>query len=356
MTDLGDLRRASLEAAIDADPYDRQAYAVLADYLIEIGDPRGDLIAVQLKSRTGGMEHAAGEALAAMGDAGRAPPGVTFHWALGYARTAIIEPGTAKGVKDAFAHPSGRFIAELRVGHNTAPLAGSIAAIAAAPRPTLRILKLGKAQTHGDRAGQQREIGELSKLWAAVPRLQDLDVIGTGARFGDIVAPELRAFRFETPSLTVDEAEAIAKAHWPAIQRLDLHCGTAISTPAAQARRWLGGLLARDDMPALTELVLQHTTETDKLIGILAASKLLAKLGTLDLSHGDLSDAGVQTIADARKQFAHLTAFDLGFNKLSPDGVQRIQNIFPVAKVARQRSLTTYDNDDDDEYYDDVDE
>lgn len=57
--------RADLEAAILAEPDARDAYAVYGDWLLEHGDPDGELVAVQLA-----LEEAPGDAIAAAG----APP------------------------------------------------------------------------------------------------------------------------------------------------------------------------------------------------------------------------------------------------------------------------------------------
>ena len=73
-------RRAALEAAIEDDPYDPRGYAVLGDYLQEIGDPRGELIALQLGGRKGAMEHAAGEMFASLHADLTLPSGVDFRW------------------------------------------------------------------------------------------------------------------------------------------------------------------------------------------------------------------------------------------------------------------------------------
>lgn len=58
MTDEGGAAtRDELEAAILADPEARAAYAVYADWLLERGDPDGELVAIQLA-----LEDAPGDA------------------------------------------------------------------------------------------------------------------------------------------------------------------------------------------------------------------------------------------------------------------------------------------------------
>jgi hypothetical protein len=330
------------------DPYDRAAYAVLADRLIELGDPRGELIALQLKRRSAEMELAATDVIERMGDAAKPPPGVTFEWAFGYAKTVKIEPGTAKGTKDALAHPSCRFLVELRVGHNNAPLTGSINAIAAAQRPCLRVLQLGKAPTHADYSHHSREVGDLSGLWAACPALQDLDIVGTSATFGDIRAPKLLAFKYVTSSLGAGEAASISRAAWPAIKQLEIECGTVTTDPHRKTTPWLGKLLERDDMPALEQLVIEHTVDTDKLIPALVTSPLLKTLRELSLAHGALTETGIDLIVKHRAAFARLESFDLSFTELTDSQVARL-SVLPNISAASQGGPG-------DDYYEDADE
>ena len=336
---MTDDKLARLSAAIDEDPFDPRAYAVLGDYLQELGDPRGELIALQLDERRAETELAASEIIAKLGH----PPGVQFHYANGYARSATIDPGTAKGTKDAFAHPSGRFLVELHVLHNNAPLTGTIHAIAAALRPTLRVLHLGARTTYALIDPEERELGDMSSLWAAVPRLEDLALIGDRASFGAIDAPRLRSFDWSTSALTKEAASALAKARLPALQRLTLDCATMPD----KATRALGTLLERDDLPALTHLSLRRVTQADTLIQILAASPLLARLTSFELAHTDLTDTGVHTILTHHDAFSHLAELKL-HTDVSEELAEQLRERFP--------GKLSSDDDDDDEHYDDVDE
>lgn len=341
---------AQLSAAIDEDPFDPRAYAVLGDYLQERGDPRGELIALQLGERSVASELAAAELIATLGQ----PPGVQFLYAYGYARSATIDPGTAKGTKDALAHPSGRFLVELHVAHNNAPLTGTINAIAAAARPSLRVLHLGRQVQGGLYHAEQRELGDMSALWEALPRLEELELLGSRATFGNIDAPRLRSFEWGTSRLTAEAATALAKARLPALQHLTLSCATAAQEPEAKAMRALEQLLAREDLPALTHLSLEHATHTDTLIALLATSPVLRRLTSVALVRSDLTDAGVHTILSRRAAFAHLTEFDLQFNHLTTASVEQLQLQFPTGTFSLQPTLA--DEQEDNEHYDDVDE
>lgn len=343
---MSDAKLVQLSAAIEDDPFDPRAYAVLGDYLQELGDPRGELIALQLGARTAATTELAAELIAKLGQ----PPGVKFHYANGYARSATIDPGTAKGTKDALAHPSGRFLVELRVLHNNAPLTGTINAIAAALRPTLRVLHLGHRSGGVLNQAEERELGDMSALWAATPRLEELELIGDRANFGAVDAPRLKSFEWSTSALTADAATALAKAHVPALQHLTLSCSVHDRLPDGKAMRALGKLLARDDLPALTHLSLRDVTSADKLIASLAASPLLGRLTRFELTGSDLTDIGAKTIIDHHAAFARLAEFELHFNDVSGDQAARLHELFPDGTFAPGS------DDDDEEHYDDVDE
>ncbi len=345
---MTDDKLAQLAAAIDEDPFDLRAYAVLGDYLQELGDPRGDLIALQLGERTAATELAAAEIIAKLGH----PPGVQFHYANGYARSATIDPGTAKGTKDALEHPSGRFLVELRVLHNNAPLTGTINAIAAALRPTLRVVHLGLRVVGALYQAEERELGDMSALWTAVPRLEEIELLGSRASFGAIDAPCLRSFAWSTSALTAEAATSLAKARVPALQRVTLSCSMVNRTPELEAMRALGPLLARDDLPALTHLRLEDLTGADTLIEILATSPLLQRLTSFELVRSDLTDAGARTILSTHAAFAHLAELTVHFHNVTDDLVAELRELLPAA------GITSLDGDepDDEEHYDDVDE
>ncbi len=330
-------RRAELEAAIEDDPYDPRGFAVLGDYLMEIGDPRGELIALQLGGRKGAMEHAAGELFAQLHVE---LEGVELGWAYGYARAATVEPATAHATHAVLAHPSLRFLAELRL-RGPGSLGPAIAEIAAAPRPSLRVLALG--ENHASK------VGDCSALWAAVPRLLHVDIHGNEHHLGTIELPHALAFTLDSGALTLADAEAIARARWPTIQTLSVACGKA----DRGVLRWLRMLVTRDDLPALGVLAIHECPATDDLIGILAASPLLRRLRSLDLASGTLSDAGVQTLLAHKAAFEHLSSIDLRWNQISPDAVKSLA-VLPAADASRQHFRRPVEDgvDDEDEEYD----
>src|SRR5512138_1000269 len=173
-------RRAALEAAIDEDPYDPRPYAVLADYLQEIGDPRGQLIALQQAPRKGAMEDAAARLFAEHASELELAPGVEARWACGFARRIEVATPTAKLLAATLDHPSARFVVELAIGLRNPKdgLEAEVEILGSRTLGSLRSLEL--AAGTGSRLAW---LGDVGPLWAAMPKLRRLELIG-GCQIG----------------------------------------------------------------------------------------------------------------------------------------------------------------------------
>ena len=153
-----DPRDAALEAAINANPYDEDAYSVYADWLQRQGDPRGELIALQLaeendpdnpKLAAATRKYLAAHRHALAGTIARylEPPG-TLIWRFGFihrielAQELDEELDPADVLADVLAHPSGRFVTEIRIRDDARDLARAVALLGKRRPPTLRALAL----------------------------------------------------------------------------------------------------------------------------------------------------------------------------------------------------------------------
>jgi hypothetical protein len=106
------------------DPDDRELLAVLADVLGERGDPRGELIVLDLVLESGGDEDQRDhrgllrERLRPrVGDPGNAR--ANLEWGVGYIRRASVGAWSewyGEGCKDLWRHPSLRLLRELAIG------------------------------------------------------------------------------------------------------------------------------------------------------------------------------------------------------------------------------------------------
>ena len=378
-----DARNPDLEAAIFADPEDDDAYAVLADWLEGEGDPRGKLISLELAGKTkqarAWYQKHIGSFLGALEDhevvresrwnssvsslrttaqdkAWSKTQKQAFLWRRGYIHRLRLnhdysvewEGKSAEALAEILAHPSGRFIVEFSFNENGKPgrdLQDIIDVLAKqAPASTRKI-------TFGDNVDQVswHRTGNLAKLWKGVPSLRVIEVDSGAFELGKIVAPSLERAIFRTGQLSASSARAIARAKIPAIQHLEIYCGSSEYGSTVKLED-LRPLLKRDDLPHLRYLGIEATEFSDDLVRALANAKILAGLETLDLSKGILTDAGAETLAAIGPSLAHLECLDLSDNWLTKRGIAAVQGLCKRVVTKWQNEL---DDDDDDErgYY-----
>jgi uncharacterized protein (TIGR02996 family) len=362
-----DKRNPDLEKAISADPYDVSAYAVYADWLQEQGDPRGELMSLQLASeaepgyKVNKFDKAA-EALIAKHAAYFLGPLAdhtltydghdddAFSWRFGFIHSAKLshnhytnddfEGSMAEVLETLLRHPSGRFLTELVFGFNNDPNEDSlddlIGILAKRAPATIRKLHFGDFKYHNDTEMSWYHLGSLGKLWKAVPHLQSLIVQGGEFELGTIELPELVRAEFRTGGLSAASAKAIAKAKWPRIERLEVwygepnYGGTAKVADAA-------ALLDRTDLVRLTSLGIMNTAFTDELCGVVASGKLLPQLTRLDLSMGIMTDEGARRLAAHKDAFKHLAELDVSQNYLTKAGLGALKGLAKSVVSTKQR-------------------
>ncbi len=377
----GDARHPELEAAVEADPYDREAYSVLADWLQEQGDPRGELIALQLagkdKAAKALIAKQAAYFLGPLAEHQKTYDGEdtdAFTWRFGYIHALRLShdhygneewQGSLGAVLDlVLRHPSGRFLTEITFVFNNDPnendLQDLIDILAKRAPKTIRKLHFGdfgycgpsdKTAT-GNTEISWYAIGDLSKLWKAVPKLQRLitqcgssesTISKTGLTLGTLNLPELRHAEFRTGGLERRNAKAIHAAKLPMIEHLDIWYGNHSYGGDCTAKD-VQTLLARTDLLRLRHLGLRNAQFTDDLIELLAKSKLTKQLTELDLSMGCLTDEGAAALAKHKDAFAHLEKLDVTENFLTKDGLNLLKGIAKTLVAKGQREA---DKDDD---------
>ncbi len=392
---------AALEQAIEADPYDTAAYAVYADFLQDQGDPRGELIALQLANK-----HAAATKLIAkhadyfLGPLAQHTKEYdhdydtkrkqvrrdAFTWKAGfihglwlshnvYALENSNPPYTMTGtlaedvLRPLLAHPSGRFLAEIAIrfnGEPTSSLQDLVDVLAKHAPPTLRKLHLGDylfagghhAEMHGtDTEISWYSVGNLGKLWKKVSGLTHLitqggthgSAMAGGIQLGTLDLPNLVHAELRTGGLSKANARAIAKAKIPKIEHLEIWYGDPDYGGDATAKD-VQLLLDRTDLPALRHLGLRNAEFADRLIGQLATAKLTKQLTGLDLSLGCMTDDGARALVSQKAAFARLDKLDVSKNYLSPDGVKQLRKCFAKKLVDRGQREDPATTDDGIEY------
>jgi uncharacterized protein (TIGR02996 family) len=379
-----DARNPALEAAIVADPFDREAYEVFADWLQTQGDLRGQLISLQLgnkdKQAKALIDKHADYFLGPLAehvevrDMGynnsvshlRTPAQEkewqkthrqAFLWRNGYIHRVRLShdsysdsewKGKTVDVLDAvLSHPSGRYVVEFAFQSNGDPneddLQNIIDLLGKKAPPTTRKI------TFGDNVDQisWHHTGGLGKLWKGVPNLRVLEIETGEFDVGKMIAPALERAVFITGGMSKTCAKNIATADMPNIKHLEIYYGDPNYGGNATIKE-VRPLLERTDLTQLEYLGLENSMFADDIARHLGKAPVLRSLKTLDLSQGTMTDAGAQALVAARDSLRHLECLDLTRNFLSKEGIKAVKDLCPKVLTGGQE---TPDEGDDEPYY-----
>ncbi len=367
-----DARNPDLEKAIVANPADRDAYAVFADWLQEQGDPRGELMSLQLaykdKSAKALIEKHVDYFLGPLAEHQKVHDDGANN-SISHLRTSAQEKEWQKTQQEAFLwrngfiyrvrlshdeysdsefegqtvdildqvlkHPSGRYVVEMAFMSNGDPnendLQDIIDLLGKKAPPTLRKL------TFGDNVDQisWHHTGNLGKLWKGVPNLRILEIETGEFDVGKMVAPALERAVFITGGLSKSCGKNIANAVMPNIKHLEIYYGDDGYGGDCTVKD-VRPLLDRSDLKHLTYLGLKNSEFANDIARALPGAKVLKTLKTLDLSLGTMTDEGAKALAAAKDSLAHLECLDLTRNYLTKDGIKLVKSICPKVITDKQ--------------------
>ncbi|MEW5738679.1 MAG: WGR domain-containing protein [Myxococcota bacterium] len=375
-----DARNPELEAAILKDPTDRQAFSILADWLQDQGDPRGELISLQLANKEGQakklIEEKADYFLGplaehqevhdegynnsrshlrtrAQEEAWQKVHKQAFLWRNGYiyrvrlSHDSYSDEGfkgkTVDILRDVLEHPSARFAVEFAFQSNGDPneddLQDLIDLLGEKAPPTTRKI------TFGDNVDQisWHHTGSLAKLWKGVPHLRTLEIETGEFEVGKMDAPALERAIFITGGLSQSCGKDIATAKMPNIKHLEIYYGTEEYGGTCGVDE-VRPLLERTDLKHLEYLGLKNSEFADDIAGALAGAKVLKGLKTLDLSLGTMSDAGAKALANAKPYLEHLECLDLTRNYLTKEGIALVKGLCKKVITADQEEADEGDD------------
>ena len=241
---MPDVRDLALEAAIIADTENAGAYEVYADWLLERGDPRGELISVQLARETAPMD----EALAARerellakharewlqdldGNACLGLP-IRATWRRGFVDAASIhayyQSQEAATTYRAFAAlPVAVAVRELEIGaeishHGSRPGDASVLeALRDHPPRALRSLTF----TAFDHDVSWTHVGEIAVAGDAISSIESLTIYTGNIKLGPVQLPHLRSLSLVTGGLRSHVLADIAAQTWPHLASLAVWLG-----------------------------------------------------------------------------------------------------------------------------------
>jgi uncharacterized protein (TIGR02996 family) len=267
------LREPVLEARI-VETDQRDAFGVYGDWLTERGDPRGELVAIQLAREVNDTPELAAREAELLFE-------YAFEWLGGYAWRPELKATFRRG----FIH---------RIDAGDVYLGG----LDEVPhRALLRELDV-----------KPPEWSTVELLERAYPHLTMLHRLRIEARdidLGAIDLPSLRDLELVTRSLTVDNLASLREAKWPQLRRLVLWLGDYEVDDCDVTLDDLDWILAGEGLATVRELGLCGR-EPAQLLERIVAAPILAQLETLDLAGSFLDDASIQFVADHTSAFAHL--------------------------------------------------
>lgn len=262
-------------ASLRERPDDDELLLVFIDWLQNVGDPRGELGAVQyaLETATGDdkLRFADLESKLLAANRRQLVPDrahATWTWRRGFIHRLALR-NLDVTLLQTLAHPSLQLVRELRVDVDSLGMVVIAANLPEALPPTLRVVEL---------CNRHRPLGAIGPLLAgAMPHLARLELAG-GAELDDIAHPGLTELE-----LGADRATAMIEA-----------------TRRGEARTLVDRLpeLSRRNLPALTRLILRVDDGLDDAVAALAGSDLIGGLRALTL-HGDLSRVGLRSLRAA---------------------------------------------------------
>ncbi|MFI6283993.1 STM4015 family protein [Streptomyces sp. NPDC051018] len=174
--------------------------------------------------------------------------------------------------------------------------------------------------------------GLVSPLLDAFPELEEFGVRGgQGLGFESVRHGKLRSLRVETGGLGAEVVRGIAASDLPALERLDIWLGSSGYGADADVSD-LEPILTGTRLPGLTYLGLRNSDIQDRIAEAVSGAPVVARLETLDLSMGTLSDEGAEALLNGQP-LTHLRKLDLHHHFLDGPMVERLTAAFKETGV-----------------------
>ncbi|MFF2998100.1 STM4015 family protein [Streptomyces sp. NPDC057950] len=158
--------------------------------------------------------------------------------------------------------------------------------------------------------------GDVSPVLDAFPLLEEFGVRGGNQLVFPVVRHErLRRLTVETGGMPAEAVRGVAGSDLPALVHLDLWLGTSEYGGDCEVGD-LEPFFAGSRLPALKHLALRNSEIQDVICSSLASAPVVARLESLDVSMGVLTDDGATALLTGQP-LTHLKSLDLHHNYLS---------------------------------------
>ncbi|MBE3011229.1 STM4015 family protein [Microbispora sp. NEAU-D428] len=197
--------------------------------------------------------------------------------------------------------------------------------------PGLRSLFLGAISSDEAEISWIQQ-SDVTPLLEAFPRLERLEVRGgTGLGLRPVTHESLRMLRFETGGLPAKVVRAVGACELPALEHLEMWLGVENYGGDATVAD-LAPILSGERLPALRHLGLQDSEIQDEIVTAVASAPVVARLESLALSMGTLTDAGAEALLGGQP-LTHLHTLDLHHHYLTDAMAARVAEALPGVEV-----------------------
>jgi len=163
---------------------------------------------------------------------------------------------------------------------------------------------------------------------------------GTGLRFEHFEHPRLQRLIVETGGLSGSTIQDIFDADLPELTDLELWLGVPDYGGDASVEL-LMPLISGRLFPNLSRLALRNSEIADEIAIALAASPILERISTLDLSLGTLTDAGATALIES-EGVRELDALVIHHHFCSSDMVERLRAMPLTVSIEAPQQAETY--------------
>jgi len=190
----------------------------------------------------------------------------------------------------------------------------------------------------GDMTSDQIEVSWIfqsdpSPVLAAFPGLRVFGLRGTtNLEMAPLKHSALEELVLQGGGLPPQVVRAVGASELPALTELQLYLGSRWYNGVATAEDLAPILEGRAGFPGLRHLGLLDSDNQDDIAAAVAHAPVVAQLETLDLSLGNLSDAGAAALISGQP-LSHLKKLDLHHHYLTEEMMQRVWAAFPGVEV-----------------------
>lgn len=167
---------------------------------------------------------------------------------------------------------------------------------------------------------------DMSPIWAAYPELELFQVRGNdGLSLGGIWHERLKSLIIQSGGLSKTVVQQVAHAELPELEHLELWLGEENYGGDATVED-LEPILKGERFPKLKYLGLRDSEKADEIAEAVADAPILDRIEVLDLSMGNLSDAGAAKLT-ASSRIRRLRRLDIHHHFVSDEALRRLRDL-----------------------------